>query len=204
MAIRPRAQSADGLGAIELLAEQVGAQRRARVLRQGVLGSVLMNSATGMLNPTASKFAVATTIRMSRAALPPLAGPVDVPAAVHPHVRAQHEPAGEVHQQVLAARGTRLDRHGRSAACRRARASAPGTPTRSGRRAGRRARGAACAPRGRWCLLQALSSPLSLSLETITKIAKLRRPRRLLQDSSPSYAPRPKPPWRIWKPIADG
>ena len=33
---------------------------------------------------------------------PPLAAAVDVPAAVHAHVRAQDEVAGEVHQEVLA------------------------------------------------------------------------------------------------------
>ena len=39
-----------------------------------------------------------------------LAGTVDVPAAVHAHVRAQHQAAGEAHQQVLAGRVDALDR----------------------------------------------------------------------------------------------
>ena len=112
---------------------------------------------------------------VARASAPALAGPIDVPAAVHPHVRAQHESAGEVHQQVLADAIALVRRSWPSADGRRARASAPETPTRSARRRGPRARGAASPRRDRWCRLRA-----------------------------PSYAPRPKPPWRIWKPIAEG
>ena len=53
-----------------------------------------MNSATGMLNPTASKSPVAIRTRMSRRGpLPALARPVDVPAAVHAHVRAENQVA---------------------------------------------------------------------------------------------------------------
>ena len=47
---------------------------------------------------------------VARRALPALAGPIDVPAPVHPHVRAEDEIAGERHQQMLAARRDRLDR----------------------------------------------------------------------------------------------
>ena len=44
-----------------------------------------------------------------RGPLPALAGPVDVPAAVHAHVRVQDQIAGERHQQMLAARDDRFD-----------------------------------------------------------------------------------------------
>src|SRR4051794_26614774 len=41
---------------------------------------------------------------------PPLfSWPVDVPAAVHAHVRVKHEISTEGHQEVLAARGHRFD-----------------------------------------------------------------------------------------------
>ena len=46
---------------------------------------------------------------VARRPLPALARPVDVPAPVHAHVRAQHEVAGEAHQQMLAAGLDRFD-----------------------------------------------------------------------------------------------
>ena len=76
------------------------------------------NSATGTLKPTASKSLVATTTRMSRRGRCHCRGVrrirrprrVDVPAAVHPHVRAKNEIAAEPHQNVLARRGRRSRR----------------------------------------------------------------------------------------------
>src|SRR4029078_12247125 len=43
-------------------------------------------------------------------ALPSFAEPVDVPAAVHPHVGAQNEGAGEVNEKVVSDRIDALDR----------------------------------------------------------------------------------------------
>jgi hypothetical protein len=44
-----------------------------------------------------------------RRQLPSLAGPIDVPGAVHSHVRAQHQTARERHQKMLADSADLLD-----------------------------------------------------------------------------------------------
>ena len=47
---------------------------------------------------------------LARRTLPARGGRIGMPAAVHAHVRVQHEAVREGHQEVLAARGHRLDR----------------------------------------------------------------------------------------------
>ena len=74
---------------------RAGPDRAAAAARGGPSSRRSRNSATGTLKPTATKrVGRRRAMRMSRArALPALAGPVDVPAAVHAHVRAQDEVA---------------------------------------------------------------------------------------------------------------
>ena len=76
---------------------------RAAAARRGAAGpSTFSISATGMSKPTATKSSVATTIRIDpRGPLPALAGTIDVPAAVHAHVRSQQQAATEFHQDVF-------------------------------------------------------------------------------------------------------
>ena len=91
-------------------------------------------------------------------ALPALARPVEMPRAVHPHVRAQRQAAGEAHQQVLAARLAALDGAAgdrRVVVDARQRRQAGGE---GGHDACRRARGAARRRRARSCRLQASST----------------------------------------------
>jgi ribosomal protein L34 len=55
------------------------------------------------VNATASKASVANhDPHVAARPLPPFAGTVDVPAAVHPHVRPEHEAVGKAHEDVLA------------------------------------------------------------------------------------------------------
>ena len=101
--VRLREQAAPRLIAIERRVEEIGTERRERAVAPEVACRQELRDrhveADGDERRGGDQHA-----HVARGPLPALARPVDVPAAVHPHVRVQHEIARERHQQMLSAR----------------------------------------------------------------------------------------------------